>query len=494
MSVQVDQISPYQKRLQFTVPGVEVRKKLDDAFRNLGNRVQIPGFRKGHVPRNLLEARWGKQLRAEVASELINWQFRQASVDIDFIGTPDVERADLDPTRDFSFSIVVQVRPEVTANDYVGMAVEWPQASVAEEVIEGQIQRRLVTHAKVVEVEEDRPVRSGDLVLTEITELADDGEKVIEAGTMINSQGDRYYPGVEALVTGLEKGGTATGELTVAGRTLQARVKVLGIQTSQVPPLTEELARELGFEGGIEGMRGALRLQEEQRANENARNVARVNLLRALIDRNPLTPPPAMVEQHLQLLTEELKIQQSYRGRDPRSIRFSDAQMEDLRERAGFSARAALLLEAVAKTEGIEVTDSDLEAKYQEIADMRGQRVEAIRGYFAKDDAVDELRRRILEERTLDWLLERAEVKAPEAGAAAPAASPMIAAPVADLAPVAAPEPKAKKPKKAKAEDTAPAVDAGASEGAEAPVVAPEAAAAEPVEKPKKKKAAKKEE
>lgn len=476
MSVQVEQISSYQKRLQFSVPGTEVQKKLDDAYRNLGTRVQIPGFRRGHVPRSLLEARWGKQLRAEVAAELINWEFRQAAVDMEFIGTPDVQRGDLTPGQDFSFAIVVQVRPEVTAKDYVGMAIEWPASTVPDEVVEAQVQRRLAGHAKVVEVVEDRAVAAGDLVLTEIKQ----GEQVLEAGTMVNTTGDRYFPGIEALVIGLKKGGSATGNVTRDGAVLEVTATVLGIQVSQIPPLTDALAKELGYEGGVDGMRAALLMTEQQRADENARNVARVNLLRALIDGNEVTPPPAMIEQHLQLLTEELKIQQSYRGRDPRSIRFTEAQIADLRDRAGFSARAALLLEAVAKNEGISVTDADLDAKYQEIADMRGQRVEAIRGYFAKDNAVDELRRRILEERTLDWLLERAEVRNPEASAATepPKKAKKAAKAEAVEAPAAEPvvEAKAKKApaKKAKAEE--PAAEAAPAE-----------------EKPKKKAAKKSE-
>jgi len=475
MSVQVEQISAYQKRLQFTVPGPEVSRKIEDAFRNLGSRVQIPGFRRGHVPRSLLEARWGKQVRAEVASDLINWEFRQAAVDMEFLGQPEVQRGDLSPGSDFSFAIVVQVRPEVSAKDYAGIPVEWPQNQVSDAEVEAQVQRRLAGSARLEEVTDGRAAEAGDLVLTEIVELAEDGEKVREAGTMVHTSAERYYPGAETLVVGLPVGGSATGTVTHDGRSFNARVKVLGIQVSKTPDLTDELARELGYEGGADGMRVALRLQAQAAADESARNVARVSLLRALIDRNELIPPPAMVDQHLNLLVEELKIQQSYRGRDPRSIRFSDAQMADLRDRAGFSARAALLLEAVAKAEGIVITDEDLEQKYQEIADMRGQRVEAIRGYFAKDNAVEELRRRILEERTLDWLLERAEVKTPTEGAAeaAPAAEPAKKATKKAKPAEAVEAPAAEPPKKAAAKKKAKADEAPAAEVAAAPEAAP---------------------
>lgn len=418
MSHQVDQISAFQKRLQFTVPAAEVDKKISEAFRVLSQRVNIPGFRRGKVPRKVLDQRFGRQVRADVAADLINNQFRVAAVDMEFLGQPEVDRAELNEGTDFTFAITVQVKPQVEAKEYTGVKVDFPVPSVTDDQVEALVKARLAGQSRLVEVEDERPVGKGDLALTEIVLVEDGQEKTIESGTMINTAGDRYYPGVESLLVGLSKGQSNTGSVTIGqnagieslrGKTVDVKVTVLGIQVSQVPELTDATAAELGYEGGVEAMKAALRMEEESRATEASRNVARVNLLQKLISTHAFDVPPAMVDSHLQLLLEELRIQAAYRGRDPRSIRYSEAQMADLRQRAEFAARASLLLEAVARQEGIEITDADLEAKYQEIADMRGQRVEAIRGYFAKDNAVGELKKRLLEERTLDWLLERAE-------------------------------------------------------------------------------------
>lgn len=430
MSVQIEQVTAFQKRLQFTVGGDEVRRRLDEAFKNLAARVQLPGFRRGKVPRKVLEARWGKQLRGEVAADIVNWQFRQASQELEFIGQPEVQKADLPAEGDFSFTITVQVRPEVVVEGYKGIQVDFPVTSVPDEVVEAQVRRRLEAGARVEEVTEDRPVEPGDLVLTEL--VGADGT-VIESGTMVNTAAERYYPGVEALLLGKKVGESSRGTVDVRGAPTEVDARVLGIQVSRVPELTDEVAAGLGFEGGAEAMRAAVRMEEESRANDAARNVARVNLLNALVRGNAVEVPPAMVDSHFQLLMEELRIQNAYRGRDPRSLRYSDAQLADLRSRAAFAARSSLLLDAVARAEGITVTDDDLEQKYQEIADMRGQRVEAIRGYFVKDNAVEELRKRLLEERTLDWLLEVAEVNYVATEGGAQAAVPAVEALGVDL-------------------------------------------------------------
>ncbi len=472
MSHQVDQISAFQKRLQFSVPSAEVDKKINEAFKVLSNRVNIPGFRRGKVPRKVLDQRFGRQVRSDVASDLVNNEFRLAALDIEFLGQPEVDRSDLNEGTDFNFSITLQVKPAVEVKDYTGVKVDFPVPTVTEDQVDLLVQRRLQGQARLVEVEDARVVARGDLALTEIVLVEGGEDKTIESGTMVNTAGDRYYTGIETLLVGLAKGESATGTITIApnagmeslrGRTVELRVKVLGIQVSQVPELTDSVAAELGYEGGVDAMRAALRMEEESRATEASRNVARVNLLQKLIAGHSFDVPPAMVDSHLQLLLEELRIQAAYRGRDPRSIRYSEAQMADLRQRAEFAARASLLLEGVAKSEGIDITNDDLEAKYQEIADMRGQRVEAIRGYFAKDNAVGELKKRLLEERTLDWLLERAELidvsgtdndAAPALDAIEAAAPAVEAAPEAEAAPAEAEAAPEKPKRKAKAKKT----------------------------------------
>ena len=105
-----------------------------------------------------------------------------------------------------------------------------------------------------------------------------------------------------------------------------------------------------------------------------------------------------------------MRIRRSYAGQDPRRIRFSDAEIADLKERASFAAKASVLLSGVSRQEGVDVSNDDLDAKIQEIADMRGQAVEAIRGYLEREGAMGMLKTRVMEERVLDYLMEQAEL------------------------------------------------------------------------------------
>ncbi len=431
MSVQIEQVSSFERKLSFSVPAGAVAKELDSALRNLRQHAVLRGFRKGKVPVNILEQRYGRQVRAEVAATLINNNFKDAASELEFFGQPSVEKGDLKRGQAFDFSIVVQVKPELALASYTGLQVPYSPASVPDDQVEAAVQGRLASKMALAEVDEPREILATDMVLAEL-EITDGDESVhSHPGTMINLQDDTYYTGIDAVLVGKKSNSKKLGgEVTfaegaleeLAGKTLTVKAKVLSLQEMRTPDLNDELAEELGFEGGAEGMRAALHGQLLERAEELSRNQARAKLLQQLIDANAFDVPSALIEQQLNLLQEQLRIQAAYSGQDPRNVRFTDEDMVRMRGQATFAAKGALILEHVSDKESLTVTDGDLEARYQSLADQRGQTVELIKSYFQKEEAVDELRARLLEEKTLDWLLENSDLVEESAEAeAAPA-------------------------------------------------------------------------
>ena len=439
-------LGSFQKKLQFSIPADEVRSELDKAYRDLGRQVRLPGFRPGKAPRNVLEMRFGARVANDVAANFIQqaWSDALDKQAVQPVGRPEVDsQGELAAGQPFEFSITVDVKPDIALDAHTGLEVGWPEATMGDDEVEDAVRHRLESEARLVEVT-DRAAHSGDMVLVELT--ARDGDEVVasEPGTMIRTEADPYYPGVDALVIGMKAGDEKTESIAfpetarteaIAGRTLDVTAKVMSIQANEIPEATDELAEELGYEGGIAGMRAALRGEIEQALQDAARNQARANVLQVLIDSNPFDVPDGMIQEQLEALVEELRLQAAYRGQDPRNLTFDDAQMGDLAVRAQFAVKGGLILEYVAEKEGIEVSDDDLERKYQEMADERGQAVETIKGYFVRDDAVDELRARLLEEKTLDWLLEHSELVTEPAGPAETAAPEAEAAPAAEADP-----------------------------------------------------------
>lgn len=466
----IEDVSPIRRRLRFTVGAELVKAELDSAYNSLKGRARLPGFRPGKAPRNVLEARFGKQVNSDVGARLMEQAFRQAATALDLAGQPAVEeQGEVRSGTGLSFVIGVDVKPAVTLEGYSGLRVEYPSAQVREADVDASVRRVLQGQARIAEVTEDRPVQAGDRVLASVKLTEGDAVLAEEAGTMVLTQGERFYPGLESLLIGLSKGGTASGQVTIGatsqyehlkGKAVQAEVTVLGMQAVAVPDLDDSLAADLGYEGGAEGMRAALRMRLQEQVDEAARNQARVALLQQLVERNPFDVPSSMVEEQLGALVEELRVRRAYSGQDPRSVRFSDAEVADLRSRALFAARASVILAQVAKNEQIEVADGEIDARVAEIAKSRGQQVEAIRAYLQREQAFGVLRTRILEEKTLEWLLEASELVPTVPTEGGPTE-----------APAATPAPKASK----KAAKAAPPAEepAAAAPAAEEPAAAP---------------------
>lgn len=434
MKVDVSAVSNHQKKLTVLVPPGDVRAELDKAYKDLSRRVRLPGFRPGKAPRRVLEAQYGERINADVAQELIqrSWTNILQEHELDPVGRPSVE--DSGEVRDaegFRFIISVDVRPKIELSKWTGLEVVQPPVDIADDEVQQTIAARLEQHAKLDEVT-GRACEAGDMALVELHAFDGDEEVATEFGTMIRTEGDPYYPGLESFIVGLEVGGEREGEVTfgeeartesVAGRTLKVKANLISLQSYVVPELTDEVAAELGYEEGAEGMRTRIREEIVARRTEGAKNQARANVLEAIIAANDFEVPDGMIEQSLEMLKQELRNQQAYiTGQDPRTIGFSDAQIADLRQRAVFAAKASLILEWVTDRESVEVTDADLDARYEQLANERGQTIEAVRGWFAKEEAVADLKERILEEKVLDWLLGQSTLV--DAPAEAPKAAP----------------------------------------------------------------------
>jgi trigger factor len=462
--VESTELTMIRRRLEFSVPGSAVKAELKMEYDKLRRTVRLRGFRPGKVPVAVIKKRFGGQVRADVAERVVNQIWREAVGTVDVAGQPQlVDRGDIAGGKDFSFAIEVDVRPEVELGEYKGLSIEYVRPEAEESSVDQMVDVKMASLRRIQEVEEDRPVAAGDFVLTALT-LVDGEEEVIEEpGTLINTASERFYPGIEALLVGLKKGEDKTEEVTIAetsvldgvkGRTLTATVRVEAIQAYTTPALTDDVAGELGYEGGVDGMRAAIRMEIDERIDGSAREAAQVKLLQALVAGHEFEVPSAMVDEQFEALVEEHKIRRAYSGEDMRTITIDEATQADLRNRAVFAAKASILLLAVGKAESIEVSSTDLDGKIEEIASQRGQTPQAIRGYLERENALPVLTTRVTEEKVIAWLMENADLKAvaPEAAVAAeaPAEAPVEAAKPKKAA-------KAKKAAAPKKADAAPA-------------------------------------
>lgn len=416
----VEEVNAYRRHIHFSVEADKVNETLKEAYAELRQNARIPGFRKGHVPMRVLKKRFGRGINADVAQRLVQTGYEQVDIKaLEVVSQPSVEGqlTEVQENTAFTFVIGVDVRPHVSVANYKGIEVVYPDSAATAGEVEANIQAQLNRKQRIVAVEdEDAAVSVGDYALISLVLKDGDEEVVNEPGTMFHMGNNKFYTGLESSLEGMKTGETKECPVTITedsnfehlrGKTFDAVIGLQEIQRMAAPELTEALAVEMGHES-IEAMRATIAADISKNKDENLKNQARVQILQNLVDNNEFEVPQAMVEEQLRALMNELRMQQMYMGRNPDDVRFSQEQIQDLSGRAVFAAKAACLLGSINDLEDLKVTEADIEAKLQELADSQGQSIESIKEYIGMEQAEEMLSERVQEEKTLNWLLDNA--------------------------------------------------------------------------------------
>ena len=417
----IEEVNAYRRHIRFSIEAELVNTSLSDAYTDLKKNARIQGFRKGHVPTRILKKKFWRGVHADVAQKLVQQGYEKVDVkDLEVVSQPSIEGQlpELKEGSSFEFVIGVDVRPHVEVSNYKGIEVVYPASEATEEEVNANIDRQLTGKKRIVEVEDaSATVGDGDYALLALSLTDENGEEVVnEPGTMFHMGNNKFYTGLEEHVAGMKAGESKETDVTITeesnfehlrNNTFKASIELKQIQRMSSPELTDELATELGYES-IEDMRTKVAAEISSGKEENLKNQARVQILQNLVESNEFEVPQAMVEEQLKALMNELRMQQMYMGRNPDDVRFSEAQQRDLSTRAVFAAKAACLLGSVNDLENLKVTDEDIEAKLEELAESQGQTVEAIKQYINMEEASDMLSERVQEEKTLNWLLKQA--------------------------------------------------------------------------------------
>jgi len=426
MKVTLETVSPVTRKLLVSVPQERVARELDRAYKNLAKEVNMRGFRPGHVPRNVLEARFGSQVEGEVRTKLISDSLESCieQNSLFVVSQPVIEPGRLTSKSDFEYTATIEIKPEVEAKDYAGLTLNRETYEVDEAQVEKQIQNLRDQKATLEVVEEERPLRDGDVARIDYT-LSIDGRLMDNKGqprnAHVNVQAGSFLPGFSEKIEGMLKGETRSFELELptdfaqaplAGKTAGLSVTLLDIKTRTIPELDDEFAKDLEFEG-LEALREKVRGDLRDHLEESSEVKIRREAAEVLIAATPMELPPGLVNQQVEMLVQEQRRQMG-RNAPKGKIQLSEEMQAQFTQEAGFRLRASLILESIAKQENIEVTDADINEQLAEIAQETNQRVEAVRGLYLKNNAMDDLRAKILEEKALKFVIEKANITAIE--------------------------------------------------------------------------------
>jgi len=422
MKVQVEELSPIEKKLSIEVDSTRVADELTRAYTSIGKQVKLPGFRQGKVPRRILEQRFREQVEDDVIQRVVQSAYVEAITqhNVEPVSQPQVTNSGLKPGSPFSFEARVEVKPKIEAKDYKELPLKKTDTAVTDAQVNEQIEKMRESHSTLEPVEGRDVAQAGDFATVDYEATIDGqpftGSKA-EGVTAEITPGELVDSNIAAL-EGVKVGDTKELDYAfppdyrveeVKGKTAHFKLQLKGIKAKKVPELNDELAKELGAPT-VDELRAKIRSNLEATQKSKAAQEDREALIKALVERNPFEVPKAMVERAIDSMLEGALRQMQRSGLDVRNLGLDFMRLRDeMRERAVQEVKGTLLFESIALKEGIQATDADMDKKIEELATESGQPVANIRKYFKSQDDRLGLSLRLREEKTIEFLKAQAK-------------------------------------------------------------------------------------
>jgi trigger factor len=432
MNVNIETPSALRRKLTIELEPDEIKREVDRAYNQLKRSVQLRGFRPGRVPRNLLERFFGDQVRGDVIQKLQKEYTEKALEEnaLQPVVEPEVvtEESDL-KTPQVRFTATFDLKPEIEIKNYQDLKVPKATAEVTEQQVDEALQR-LRERNGTLQRAERRNVQPGDFVLASFEAFEGDkplpNSKFEERIVRVSSEELRH--GLDELLAGSEIGSEIRKhrsypadyyESELAGKSVEWHIKASDIYDRVLPELDDEFAKDQGEYQSLAELRAAMRRELERRVSEEADAHARQGLLDLIIERNAIEVPESLVTREQRNLELEAAAALESLGMSREAaLERARQEPEDLKARAEKRARSALIVDAIASQENVEVSADEVAERIATLVTRgSGHQRERLADFYQHQENRDALAQVMRREKTLDLLLSRAQVPAGEAAA-----------------------------------------------------------------------------
>lgn len=407
-----------------TIPAADIEAKVSARLSELVNQVNIPGFRPGKVPVNLLRKRYGEAVRGEILQQTVSESMSRALEERELQPAvqPKIEVREAEDGKDFEFTMAVDVLPVIETMDFRELELERMKATPSDEQIEEALERMSKEYAQPQPVKKQRESKAGDIVVIDF-EGSIDGE-VFEGGAAqdfyLELGSGRFIPGFEDQLVGVEPGAKVSvnvtfpedyGNAELAGKAATFAVEVKELQEKVAATIDDEFAKSLGLED-LAALKGQLRERMEREYASIARSRMKRQLLDKLDAAHDFEGPNGMIESELESIWNQYETARKNNELDPEDAEKSDDEVRaEYRKIAERRVRLGLLLAAVGQRNNIDVGAEEINrALIQQAQMFPGQEQRIIELYRKNENLMAGLRAPIFEDKVVDFILEMAQV------------------------------------------------------------------------------------
>lgn len=456
MSVQVENLEKNMAKLTIEVSAEELEKALQEAYNKQKKSISLPGFRKGKVPRIMVEKMYGTNVFCDdAANSLLPGAYSSAMEEsgLDIVSRPALDIVQLEKGKPFIFTAEVAVKPEVKLGKYMGVTVTKVDTAATEEEIEKEIDSEREKNARNITVE-GRAVENGDTAVIDYEGFVDgeafEGGKGENHSLVIGS--GSFIPGFEDQLIGKNAGDDVEVNVTfpeeyhakdLAGKAAVFKVKINEIKTKEIPKLDEEFVQDVSEFDTVDEYKNSIKEKIEERKANSAKAAQTDEAIKKIVDKSEMDIPEAMIDTQCEDMINQFAQQMAQQGLSMQQyLQFTGMTMDKMKEQVRDEALAriesSLVLEQIAKEENIEITDEDVDAEIEKMAELYKMEADQLKGYMGESEK-EAMKKDLAEQRAVDLIMENVKYRA---------------------------KPKSKKEKEAAEEGAAE--EAAASEGSEA--------------------------
>ena len=428
MSVQVEKLENSMAKLTSEASADELEKALQNAYLKNKNKISIPGFRKGKVPRQMIEKMYGPAIFYEdAANEIIPEAYEKAVEECgeDIVSSPEIDVTQIEKGKPFIFTALVALKPEIKLGKYKGVKVDKADVTVTDEEVDAEINKERENNARNIEVT-DRAVKDGDMTVLDFEGFVDgvafEGGKGENYPLTIGS--GAFIPGFEEQLVGAEIGKEVEVNVTfpedyqaeeLKGKAATFKCTVKEIKEKELPELDDEFASEVSEFETLAEYKADVKTKLSEKKEKEAKDAKEAAVIEAIVNDSEMEIPEAMLKTQQKQMVDEFAQRIQMQGLSiDQYFQFTgttyDKMIEQVKPQAEKRIKSRLVLEAVVKSENIAASDEDYEEELKTMAEAYQMEVEKVKELLP-EKSVAQIKEDIAVRKAAEFVVENAKEK-----------------------------------------------------------------------------------
>ncbi|MDI9510331.1 MAG: trigger factor [Clostridiales bacterium] len=423
MSLQVEKLEKNMAKLTIEASAEEFEKAIEKAYQKSKNKINVQGFRKGKAPLALVEKMYGASIFYEdAANEIIPMAYEKAALEseLEIVSRPEIDVVQIEKGKPFIFTAEVAIKPEVTLGDYKGIQVEKKEVTVTDEEVMDRIEKEREQNSRMLTVD-DRPIQKDDIAVIDFEGFVDgepfEGGKAEGHSLTIGS--GSFIDNFEDQLIGKSIGDVLDVNVTfpeeyhseeLAGKPAVFKVKINEIKAKELPELDDDFAQDVSEFDTLDEYKENIKATLKESKEKELKTAKENEIVDKIIENASMDIPEPMIESQVNQMAEDFAQRMSYQGLSlDQYFQFTGMDsrkfIESLRPQALKRIQSRLVLEAIVKAEGIQVSEEELDKELTEMATMYKMEIDKLKEMIG-DKEKEQIEADIAVQKAVDFVLE----------------------------------------------------------------------------------------